>query len=640
MLQQLLCLLILLPFGAALLCLVPWRPLRTVVVPATGAALAAAAVLLVLYAPFDQPVHQVLGLDAAWLVRGADLALLVVMAGIGLFRRSLLVVLLALAQLGLVIWLEFFLITEHATPHLKGDNLALILVLIVSVVGSLICVYALPYMKRHTEQHKDLPRSTPFNEARFFAHLMLFLGAMNGLVLSDDLTWLYFFFELTTLCSYLLIGHDKTELAVKNAVKALWMNSLGGLAFAGALVWGHFAWSTMELSELLQATPGSAWFLVPVALLCLAGMVKAAQLPFQSWLLGAMVAPTPTSALLHSSTMVKAGVYIVLRLAPLFTGTHLGLAVALAGGFTFFAAGGLAVGQRNGKKILAYSTVSNLGLILVCAGINTPVAVTAAMLLMVFHAATKGLLFLCVGAVEQEIGSRDVEDMRDLYARMPVTSLFAVAGILAMILPPFGMLLGKWLAIESAAANPALVLLLCLGSALTVVYWARWAGGLLGHTGPGKPKAESQALTMQATLFLLTLAAVFLGLAAPWLFERLQFAMIREYNSLALAAVIWIPVDNQTLMLVYPLYGLAALGFLWTLGARSKGGKSAPYMAGAQTARPGEYLGPMNAATPAPYLNAYVPAFFGEERWTPGLNLAAGLLLALVFVAAWYGGLQ
>ena len=142
-------------------------------------------------------------------------------------------------------------------------------------------------------------------------------------------------------------------------------------------------------------------------------MIKAAQMPFQNWLLGAMVAPTPVSALLHSSTMVKAGVYLVIRLAPAFNPV-LGMIVAVCGAFTFFAASVLAISQTTGKRVLAYSTIANLGLIIACAGLRTELAIAAAMLLIIFHAISKGLLFMCAGTIEHQIWSREIEDMEGL----------------------------------------------------------------------------------------------------------------------------------------------------------------------------------------------------------------------------------
>jgi ech hydrogenase subunit A len=216
-----------------------------------------------------------------------------------------------------------------------------------------------------------------------------------------------------------------------------------------------------------------------VALLCLAGMTKAAQFPFQPWLLGAMVAPTPVSALLHSSTMVKAGVFLVVRLSPLYAGTIMGQMGAVAGAFTFVAASALAIGQSNGKRVLAYSTIANLGLIISCAGIGTPVALTAAIFLIIYHAISKGLLFMCVGTIELRIGSRDIEDMQGVFRLMPLTSVIMVIGMLSMLLPPFGVLMTKWLAIEAAVRLPVGLVLIVLGSGFTVVFWVQWIGNVL-----------------------------------------------------------------------------------------------------------------------------------------------------------------
>jgi ech hydrogenase subunit A len=147
------------------------------------------------------------------------------------------------------------------------------------------------------------------------------------------------------------------------------------------------------------------------------------------------------------------------------------------------------VGQSNGKKVLAYSTISNLGLIFACTGLNTAESMIAAMLLLAFHAVIKAMLFLSVGAIEQHIASRDIEDMRGLYAVMPLTALITVSGVIMMIMPPFGVLLSKWMAMEAAAQNLYVIVMIALGSALTVIYWARWAGTLMsdpfaGRSGP------------------------------------------------------------------------------------------------------------------------------------------------------------
>ena len=164
---------------------------------------------------------------------------------------------------------------------------------------------------------------------------------------------------------------------------------------------------------------GKALVLIPAALVGFAGLTKAAQMPFSSWLVGAMVAPTPVSALLHSSTMVKAGVYILVRFAPIFQGTVIGYTLAFVGAFTFLIASGIAISQTNAKRVLAYSTIANLGLVTACAGIGTAEAIWAAILLIIFHAISKSLMFLSVGTVEHRIRSREIEDMNGLIVRMP-----------------------------------------------------------------------------------------------------------------------------------------------------------------------------------------------------------------------------
>ena len=189
--------------------------------------------------------------------------------------------------------------------------------------------------------------------------------------------------------------------------------------------------------------------LLPAALLCFAGITKSAQLPFSSWLLGAMVAPTPVSALLHSSTMVKAGVYLVLRMAPVVTGTKVGMMVALVGAVTFVVGSLAAITTSEAKRVLAWSTVANLGLIVLCGGIGTYEAVWAGILLIIFHAVAKCLLFLCVGVVEHKLHSRNIEDMSGLVVRMPRVAIMMQIGMAGMFLAPFGMLISKWAVLKA-----------------------------------------------------------------------------------------------------------------------------------------------------------------------------------------------
>ena len=630
--EQLSTILIILPFIAAIICyLIRARAIRSCIVLVTGGLLIVSALLLFPLTPFSFSPKPLFGVSIHVIVQVLDFLLLLIILYFGFKHRSIVIKALALFQIILLLYFEFFLIQDNfRASTFYCDHLTLVMVLIVSIVGSLICFQAIPYMKNH-EEHLRLKKS---RQHQFFFVMLLFLSAMNGLVLSNDMLIFYFFFELTTLCSFLLIAHDGNKEAIKNAVRALWMNSLGGGAFIVALVGIYRETGTLELQRIIiSGNIGAGVYLLSLALLCFAAFTKSAQFPFQSWLLGAMVAPTPVSALLHSSTMVKVGVYLVLRLAPAINGTFLSQSVALFGAFTFLAAAALAIGQSNGKKVLAYSTISNLGLIFACAGLNTPESIVAGMLLLVFHAIIKALLFLCVGAIEQHIASRDIEDMRGLYADMPLTALMTVMGVIMMIMPPFGMLLSKWMAMEAAASNLYVIVMIALGSALTVMYWARWAGTLMSDPFAGKFKPERQPFLTWGALGSLCAGAGLLSTGAPWLYiQMIVPALSRAYLP---------PYTTQNGILenpygvfaVFPLSLVAALGFVVAILAVKRAAKARvvkPYLSGVQTAESGVFTGPMNQLVKAEAKNYYLSSIFGEKKLTTWINLGAGVLLTLM----------
>ncbi len=373
----------------------------------------------------------------------------------------------------------------HVANGLYFDSLSLIMALIIGTVGSGICVYAIGYMEdfqKHAEDEKD---RRPF----FFGIMFVFLSAMFVIVFSDNMSWLFTGWEVTTLCSFLLIGYTRTEEAIANAFRQIIMNIAGGIGFVGALYFCVLGMPepTLSLHDFI------AWGIsnpeavaIPLAALAFAGITKAAQMPFHTWLLGAMVAPTPTSALLHSSTMVKAGVFLLVKLAPVFMlSLYPQIMVVLVGGITFALASFMAISQSNAKRVLAYSTIANLGLIVACAGVGTQEAVWAAIFLIIFHAIAKSLLFLCVGTAEHHIGSRNIEDMDLLFERMPRLARLMMLGIMAMFIAPFGMLVSKWATLVSFVETNqvALIILLAFGSAATFMFWAKWMGKLAGIAG-------------------------------------------------------------------------------------------------------------------------------------------------------------
>ena len=400
-----------------------------------------------------------------------EFLLMILIIWLSVKYRKYYAALLSMAQTGLMAWLELSGYTEEfELDHIFCDRLTIVMVLMIGIVGSFICIYAAGYMHDYHKHHTEFKDRRKF----FFGMLFVFLGAMFGLVFSGNLIWIYFFWEITSVSSFLLIGYTRTEEAIHNSFNALWMNLLGGLGFAIGIAYAVIKLDIINIGQLLASESGLV--IIPVMLLAFAGLTKSAQLPFSRWLMGAMVAPTPTSALLHSATMVKAGVYMLIRLAPAMHGNTAGYTVAIIGGFTFFITSIRAIIHSDGKKILAYSTVSNLGLITACAGVGSDETVWAAIFLMMFHAVSKSLLFQAVGAVENATGSRDIENMHGLIKRYPFYAIVITIGIAGMFLAPFGMLISKWAALKAFvdAGNILLVLLLAFGSATTMFYWTKW----------------------------------------------------------------------------------------------------------------------------------------------------------------------
>jgi ech hydrogenase subunit A len=326
-------------------------------------------------------------------------------------------------------------------------------------------------------------------------------------------------------------------------------------------------------------------------------------------------------------------VYEVLRLAPVMQLQFLSQCVAVFGAFTFLCGAALAVGQSNGKKVLAYSTISNLGLIFACAGLNTPEAITAGILLIMFHAVIKALLFLCVGTIEQHIASRDIEDMRGLYSEMPTTALITVAGVIMMIMPPFGVLLSKWMAMEAAAINVYAIIMMALGSALTVMYWARWAGTLMSDPFAGKFRPESQPLLTWLALGGLCLGGAALSVGSPWLYMLLVTPTLTGAYLPSYVVRAGMLENSFGVFAVVPLCAVAVLGFIisvWAVRRAARGRIVMPYLSGLQTAQAGVFQGPLHQSIKCEARNYYLNTIFGEEKLTSWSNLSAAVLLTLM----------
>jgi ech hydrogenase subunit A len=565
-----------------------------------------------------------LPLDQHWL----NLAVMIIEGGMGLYviyvglrARRLLIVALMLAQAGLMLWLELAQgSTLEATQNFYVDKFSVIMALINGVVGGGICLYALGYMREYHEvAHREVADRRPL----FFALLFMFMGAMFGIIFVNNLVWLFLFWEITTLCSFLLIGYTGTEEARQNALRALVMNLAGGVAFAVAIVWFHHTSGSIELQKLITSKHSLA--LLPAALLCFAGITKSAQLPFSSWLLGAMVAPTPVSALLHSSTMVKAGVYLVLRMAPVITGTKVGLMVAMVGAVTFLVGSLAAITTSDAKKVLAWSTVANLGLIVMCGGIGTYEAVWAGVLLIIFHAVAKCLLFLCVGVVEQRLHSRDIEAMSGLMLNMPRVGVMMLIGMAGMFLAPFGMLISKWAVLKAVVdAYPALSVFIVFGSAATLFFWVKWMGKLLEVLKPRQSAEPALALGQAIALYGLAiatfLACLFFPLISSRLIEPYIFAVYGQSVSMAQGNII-IMIIMMVMIMLFPLSYIN-----YGRGVRV----TDAYLGGANVPSSARFLGSGNSENEVATNNYYLRGVVSEAWLTRYGVLCSAVLLALM----------
>jgi multicomponent K+:H+ antiporter subunit A len=402
---------------------------------------------------------------------------------------------------------------------LRIDGLAWMFAGLVLGIGLLIVLYAHYYLSP-----KD---SAP----RFFAYLMLFMGAMLGMVIAGNLLLLATFWELTSISSFLLIGFwSHREDARKGARMALAITGAGGLALlAGVLVIGHIVGS-FELDAVLDAGDAiRAHALYEVAtLLVLGGVVtKSAQFPFHFWLPHAMAAPTPVSAYLHSATMVKAGVFLLARMHPALAGTDLWFyTVSGFGAATLLTGAYLAIFQHDLKGLLAYSTVSHLGLITLLFGLPTELAVVAGVFHILNHAVFKASLFMAAGIIDHETGTRDIRKLHGLLKTMPVTSTLAIIAALAMAGIPFlngflskEMFFAETLQIEGhAVMGWVLALVAVLAGIFSMAYSLRFVHDCFftGSTEILNKTPHEPPRMMRVPVELLVLLCLAVGIAPAW----------------------------------------------------------------------------------------------------------------------------
>lgn len=398
---------------------------------------------------------------------------------------------------------------------LRMDGFAWMFSLMVTGIGFLVVLYARYYMSARD----PVPR--------FFAFLLGFMASMLGVVLAGNLIQLVLFWELTSLFSFLLIGYWHHNPAARDGARmALIVTSAGGLAlFAGALLVGRIVGS-YDLDAVLASGDlirSHALYVPAMTLVVIAALTKSAQFPFHFWLPHAMAAPTPVSAYLHSAAMVKLGVFLLARLWPALAGTDEWMvAVGLPGLVTFVLGAFIAIFQHDLKGLLAYSTISHLGLITVLLGLNSPLAAVAAIFHMLNHATFKASLFMAAGVIDHETGTRDIRRLSGLLRCMPVTGTAAIVAASAMAgVPLLNGFLSKEMffaeALEVSGPVPfldrALPFVAVAAGAFGVAYSLRFiVGAFFGPAPEGLPRTPHEPPRwMRFPIELLVLACVVVG---------------------------------------------------------------------------------------------------------------------------------
>lgn len=410
--------------------------------------------------------------------------------------------------------------------HLRLDSFSLIMCLLITGIGFFIFNYGAGYLKDH--HHID----------RFFTLILVFMSSMLGIVLSDHLILLFIFWELTTITSYLLVGYNHSSGdARKSAQQALLVTGIGGLILlSGVLVLGFscgtFIISDLHLELIRSVEPG---LVSASAVLILIGcFTKSAQFPFHFWLPNAMAAPTPVSAYLHSATMVKAGIYLIYRMSGTFAEcTTWSTLLLIVGAFTMLFAAVSGLFYKDLKKILAYSTVSVLGMLTFLAGIGTELSIISGLMVLVGHALYKAVLFMVAGSIDHETGTRDILKLRGLKKLMPWTFVGAALAALSQAgVPPFLGFIGKEYFYKSSLySNYAIPLTAIAVITSIILVVLAFTAGIHSFTGKFEDNYDKNVheapLTMLLGPVFLGVASLILGCFPGWLYE-LFFAQAAE----------------------------------------------------------------------------------------------------------------
>lgn len=450
------------------------------------------------------------------------------------------------------------------------DRLSLLLCLITGLMGGLAVIYVTGYLKRYHRTNRDQKDRS----GHFMAVYFLFISAMFGVILSENLLWIAVFWELLGVCSFLLIRYSGKEEDIRSAFRALVMNLSGFCAVSAAvliLVMNRERIALHDLVELARLEAVGFFADAPVAgiavlLVGLAALVLAAQLPFSFWLLGTQNAPMPAKVFLQSVVMTNAGIYMLFRLAPAMRGAVPGYLIAFVGGLTFLLTAWLSFREKDIEKALTLSTVSFMGLMTACAGVGRGETIWIGIFLLIYHGVSKSMLLQNLEVTENTLGTRERETLLGLLYKTPRLGLFMHIGIAGMIFPLIGSLCAKWTKLweEPDAVLVILMLIILAGAVLTAMCWGRWMIINAAFVSADKRTREEKSFTEVFSVSIHCMMLILLCALLPVLSEVYVDPLIGElyptYEGMVLANAVGVLVILVAAAVALPLLTLLFTG--------------------------------------------------------------------------------
>lgn len=439
----------------------------------TGAAVA----VIVLYFASGEKFFGLNSEVMSYIVMALEALMAIVILYIGLKHKKYLVSFFVLVQTAVLIGFE--LIKGHGIKiehNLYVDRLSMILMVVTAVVGGIISIYAVRYMKKFHEKNPEVKD----RRSVFFFSMYMSMGSMMGLLVSNNVIWMYLFWEVMALTVYYMVGYTGTEKAQNSALKSLALNMLGGLCFvAGILVLGSI-FGTLEFNTtiLIGSVYGDV-VAIPALFMSLTGLIMSVQMPFAGWFVKMDGYAAPAAAMISAVTAANAGVFIIIKFAPILGADNFaGITIMIVGGITFIAAAFASIAETNIWKVMGYSTMIILGLAAACGGLGSAEAVWAAVMLLIFHAFAKALMLLCAGNAEVNSESEVGGDMRMIFADKAKSAACMLAGVAVLFITVMEMLLLRWTAVTSFAdsGNIIIMAIICFGCGAVICCMGKWMG--------------------------------------------------------------------------------------------------------------------------------------------------------------------